>query len=90
MDRYQVWLKANHEITQFSKELPRTYRLEETQKRMNETYEITSTSGKNMSAQTSLVKELQKDRRLNHLETNNALVSFSNLFTFRKETILLP
>ena len=61
MDRYQVSLKAYHELSQIACDLPRTYLLENEQKKMSNAYEIFDTPGEEMSAQTSLIEELQKD-----------------------------
>ena len=64
MDRYKVLLEAYHEISQLSKDLPRTYTLESSQRKLNDNFSITSTSGKEMSAYTPFIQELRKDRRL--------------------------
>ena len=74
LDRYQVSLKAYHELTQLTEELPRTYTLEEAQKKLNNSYNVNETPGADVGAQTSLFHELRKDSRLENLDDSKILV----------------
>jgi len=50
LDRYQVSLKAYHELTQLTDQLPRTYTLEDAQKLLNDSYYINATQGEDSGA----------------------------------------
>ena len=67
MDRYQVSLKAYHELSQICQNLPRlprTYTLETKQEQISSEFEIIPTPGSRIGAETSLMRELCQDSRL--------------------------
>ena len=76
LDRYQVSLKAYHELSQIASSLPRTYTLESKQKEIGSEFEISSTPGDQIGAQSSLLNELQQDKRLLS-QSNKVLVSLN-------------
>jgi len=81
LDRYQVSLKAYHELTQLTDQLPRTYTLEDAQKLLNDSYYINATPGEDSGAQTPLLYELRKDSRLRNYEDSKLLVSITYKIT---------
>ena len=76
LDRYQVSLKAYHELTQITKDLPRTCTLEEIQKKIGESFDIEAIPGETIGARTSLINELKRDKRLKkYKESDKVTVS---------------
>jgi len=84
-----VSLKAYHELTQLTEQLPRTYTLEHTQKSLNESYCINATPGRDIGAQTPLLYELEKDSRLEKFEDSKVLVINLNLPTIKGLFLLI-